>query len=271
MKTVLAAVDNTPTGESVIATALALAEVLGADVEAIHVRIDGDTTVNRAADAAGVPLRTVEGPVVESLIVCGEFDDVAAIVIGARSSVGVDRPLGGTAAAVATKLRKPVVIVPPDAAVPKLIRRVLVPLEGEPSASSTPASIFDLGAHAEIDVVALHVLDEDSIPAFTDQRQHEQRAWRREFVARYSPWGLGEIRFETRVGETAELVADVADQTGCDVIALGWSQKLALGRAPIVRATLQRSCLPVILFPVPLTSELGADPVGTDQFSVGHR
>ena len=114
-------------------------------------------------------------------------------------------------------------------------------------------------------MLALHVHDEDSIPAFTDQPQHEQRRGRREFVARYCPWGLGEIRFETRVGETAELVADVADQTGCDVIALGWSQKLALGRAPIVRATLARSNIPVLLVPV----QLMPDPVQTTAASPG--
>jgi nucleotide-binding universal stress UspA family protein len=261
MKTVLAAVDNSPAGKLVIETALALAEVLGAQVEAIHVRTDGDTTVRSAADVAGVPLRTVSGPVIESLIVCGKFDSVVAIAIGARSTPGSGRPLGGTAAAVATKLLKPVVIVPRDAAVPARIRRVLVPLEGDPSTSSTPDSILDLGAEAKIDVVGLHVLDEDSIPAFTDQPQHEQRAWTHEFLARYCPWGLG-IRFETRVGRTAEFVAEVAEQTGCDLIALGWSQELAPGRAPVVRATLQRSRLPVILVPVrPANGPFEDEPV----------
>jgi nucleotide-binding universal stress UspA family protein len=249
MKTVLAAVDNSLAGKPVIATARALAEVLGAQVEAIHVQTDGGRTARSAADAAGVPLHTESGPVVERLVARGDSDDVVAMVIGARGTPGGPRPLGGTAAAVATDLHKPVVIVPPDAPAPTRFRRVLVPLEGAP-ASPTPASIFDLVGDSTIDAVALHVLDEDSIPAFTDQPQHEHNAWTREFLARYLPLGLGRVRLETRVGRTDELVPLVAEQCGCDLIALGWSQELAPGRAHVVRATLQRSHLPVLLTPV---------------------
>ena len=89
----------------------------------------------------------------------------------------------------AAALRKPVLIVPPDADPRPAFRRVLVPLEGTLSSSFAPRSIFEL-AGAEIDVVALHVHDQDSIPAFTDQPQHEQPAWAREFLERYSPWGV---------------------------------------------------------------------------------
>jgi nucleotide-binding universal stress UspA family protein len=261
MKNVLAAVDNSLAARPVIETALAIAEALGAEVEAIYVRTNGDSVVRGTADLAGIPLRTVAGPVVESLIVCGEFDDVVAMVIGARSTSGNGRPLGGTAAAVATKLCKPVVIVPPEARVPTGIRRVLVPLEGDPATASTPASILELGAREQIDVVVLHVLDEASIPSFTDQRQHEQSAWTREFLARYCPWGVRDVRLEMRVGHTADLVAEVAEQAGCDVIALGWSQELMPGRAPVVRATLERSRLPVILVPVASSDDGHEEPV----------
>jgi nucleotide-binding universal stress UspA family protein len=250
MKTVLAAVDDSLAGKPVIATARALAEVLGARVEAVHVQTDGGRTARNAAGAAGIPFHTVSGPVVQRLIACGERPDVVALVIGARGTPAGRRPLGGTAAAVATRLGKPVVTVPPEARVPATFRRVLVPLEASLSTSPTATSIFDLACDSKIDVVALHVLDEDSIPAFTDQPQHEQRAWTREFLARYCPRGLEGVRLETRVGRTGELVPVVAEERGCDLIALGWSQELATGRAPVVRATLERSLLPVMLVPV---------------------
>ncbi len=267
MKTVLAAVDNSLAVKPVIATACALAELLGAQVEAVHVKTDGRRTAQSAADAAGVPLRAVSGSVIESLIVQGEPEDVVALAIGARGTPGGRRPLGGTAAAVATKLLKPVVIVPPEASVPAVLRRVLVPLEGDLSTSPTPASIFELAGAGMIEVVALHVLDEDSIPAFTDQPQHEHGAWAREFLARYRPRGLGRVRLETRVGRTDELVPLVAEQCGCDLIALAWSQELAHGRAPVVRETLRRSRLPVLLTPVRLAGDAGENipsltPVG---------
>ena len=41
----------------------------------------------------------------------------------------------------------------------------------------------------------------------------------------------------------------MADELGCDLIALGWTQELAPGRAEVVRAALERSPLPVMLIP----------------------
>jgi nucleotide-binding universal stress UspA family protein len=256
MKVVLAAIDNSLAGKPVIAAARALADVLGAHVEAVHVAADGTRTARSAAAVAGVPLRTVTGSVVDALVAQGQSPDVLAMAIGARGTPAGPRPLGGTAAAVATRLLKPVVIVPPEAVVPPIFRRILVPLEAVLSQSRLPGSVYDLAGDFEIDVVALHVLDEASIPAFTDQPQHEHTAWAREFLARYCPRGLGRVDLETRVGRTEELVVPVAEQCGCDLIALGWSQELAPGRATVVRETLKRSRLPVLLTPV----RIGGDP-----------
>lgn len=245
---VMAAPDNSLAGAPVLATARALADLLAADVEAVHVQLNGDRTATSAARAAGVFLRTPEGPVVDRLVEAGEADDVAMVVIGARSTPSGRRPLGGTAVRVATALSKPVVVVPPDARVPSAFRRVLVPLEGTRSTSLAPRSMVELAG--KIDVVVLHVLEEDSIPGFTDQPQHEQPAWEEEFLARWCPWGIGSVQLESRVGRSDVVVPAAAEECRCDLIALGWSQELAAGRAPVVRAVLERSRLPVVLVPV---------------------
>ena len=250
MKTVLVALDNSPAGRSAVAGARALAALLDAELEAVHVRVNGQRTAQHAAEAAELPLRTVSGPVVESLVEAGRAEEVIALVIGARGSSAAQRPLGGTAAAVAAALGKPVLIVPPDGKPGPAFHRVLVPLEGTVSSSLAPRSIFELAAEAEIDVLALHVHDQQTIPAFTDQPQHEQPAWEREFLERYCPWGVGQVRLETRVGRTGEVIPQAAEECECDVIALGWSQELSAGRAPAVRETLQRSRRPVLLVPV---------------------
>lgn len=256
MKKVLIALDNSPAGKSVVAGALALAALLDAEVEAVHVQVDGSRTARNAAESAAVPFRTMAGPVVDRLIAAGEEEDVVALAIGARGTPAARRPLGGTAAAVATGLAKPVLVVPPDADPSPTFRRVLVPLEGTLSTSLAPRAIFALAAGAEIDVLALHIHDQDSIPAFTDQPQHEQRAWAREFLLRYCPWGLGAVRLETRVGRSGELIPLVAEECDCDLIALGWSQELSRGRAAIVRETLERSRRPMLLVPVQRTADL---------------
>ena len=76
------------------------------------------------------------------------------------------------------------------------------------------------------------------------------------FIHRYCPRGIGDVQLETRIGRIGELVPIVAVRCGCDLIALGWSQQLAQGRAPVVRETLERSQLPVLLVPVELTRTL---------------
>jgi hypothetical protein len=258
MKKVLAALDNNLASKSVLASAQAFAALLDSEVEALHVQTNGLRTVRSMAAAAGVPLQTMTGPVVEGLVAAGEADGVVALAIGARGTSASSKPLGGRAAAVATALTKPVLIVPPAADASKTFRRVLVPLEGSLSSSLAPRGLFALRGGAEIDVVALHIHDEDSIPPFTDQPQHEMSAWTHEFVQRYCPWGIGAVQLETRVGRTGELVPLVADECGCDLIALGWSRDLSSDRAPVVHETIQRSRLPVLLVPVALSPDAGA-------------
>lgn len=256
MTTVLAALDNSLAGNPVLVTARALARGLGARVGAIHVVTDNEGTARNVAQAAGVPLRVASGPVIDRLIEAAGDDEVAVLVIGARATPSGRRPLGSTAFAVATSLPKPVVVVPPDAHVAPELRRVLVPLEGTTSTSLTPRAIVELARGAQLDVVVLHVHEEEEIPAFTDQPQHEDDAWAHEFLERYCPWGIGTVRLERRIGRRDELVPTVADQAHCDLIALGWAQELSPGRAPVVRAALERSRVPVMLVPVHVQSEL---------------
>jgi nucleotide-binding universal stress UspA family protein len=253
MTKVLAAVDNSLVCKAVLDVACSLGDVLGADVEALHVGDGGERTVRAAAENAAVPLRFARGEVEDALIDAGGGANVAAVVIGARGMSSDPRPLGGTALAVATSLLNPVVVVPPDAA-PKALTRVLVPLEGTMSTSLAPRSIIEVAGEANLDIVVLHVHDAASLPSFTDQPQHESAAWAQEFLARYCPWGVGLVRLETRVGTSATLVPAVAEECGCDLIALGWSRNLAPGRAAVVRAALERARVPVMLVPVVATA-----------------
>lgn len=250
MKKVIAALDNSLASRPVVATAIGLSRLLGAEPELLHVVEGGDRIARGAADAAGRQLETLPGPVVERLLERSRSEDVVATVVGARGTPGGRRPLGRTALALATALEKPVVVVPPHARPPEVLRKVLVPVEGELSASLTPRAIVQLGCESELEVVVLHVLEEEALPSFTDQPQHEREAWAGEFLRRYCPWGIGRIQFEARVGGSDVLVPLVAEEANVDLIALGWTQELAEGRAPVVRAVLSRGRTPVLLVPV---------------------
>ena len=146
-----------------------------------------------------------------------------------------ERGRSGTAFELIESIDKPVVVVPPDVARAGALSRVIVPLEGTLSSSLAPRHLIEIACDANLDVVVLHVHDEASLPAFTDQPQHETDAWAEEFLARYVPSRFGDVRLEVRVGRRNEEVLRAAEELDADLIALGWSQDLAPGRAPVVR------------------------------------
>lgn len=249
MTRVLAAIDNSLAAKPVLAAARAIADLLGAEVESVHVRVNGETTARSAAESVGVPLRLLVGETVDALLRAGEETDVAALVVGARALPASPRPLGSTATAVATTLSKPVVVVPPEAE-EATVRRILVPLEGSRSTSEAPRSLIEAALERDLEVVVLHVIGVDSIPAFTDQAEHDLAAWTEEFLARYCPAGAGAVSFETRVGRAEAVVPLAAARPDADLVAFGWSQDFAAGHAAVVRATLEQSSVPVMLVPV---------------------
>ena len=254
MRKVVAAIDNSLAAGPVLAAAGAVAHLFDASVEAVHVCQNGHAVASHQADVAGLALRTLGGSAVESLAAAAGAQDVAALVLGTRGTPG-GRPVGRTALAVIGSIAKPVLVVPPSAEPRARIGRVLLPLQGTPETSMAPAAALHLAADADVEVVVLHVLDEQSLPRFTDQPQHETHAWATEFLARYCPHGLRSVRLELRVGRPADEILRVADDTGADLIALGWNQELEPGRAVIVRAALERGTLPLLLIPaVPRTA-----------------
>ena len=238
MAKVLAALDNSLATNPVLVTARALARVLGDRVAAVHVLGEGEAPES-AAQAAGVPLQLISGPVVERLFEAGEADDVAAMVIGARGTIESGRTFGSTALAVVTSLSKPVVVVPPGANVAPRLRSALVPLEETTTPLLTPRSTIELAPGDRVDVIVLYV-----------GGGHYDEEWTREVLTQYCPWGLREVRVERRTGSREDVVPMVAEESHPDLVVLGWAQQLSDDRGPVVRAVLERSKLPVMLIPV---------------------
>ena len=249
MRKVIAAIDDTASAARVLATATAVARLFGAEVEAAHVGEDGHETASRACKAAGIRLSRLEGEVVGSLTEAGSRPDVTALVLGTRDIPSRTTPLGSTALEVIGGVEKPIVLVPPRGSAPRRIRQVLMPLEGTRPTSLAPASMLDVASDAAVDLLALHVLDESKLPLFTDQPQHEADAWAKEFVARYCPRGLRRVRLALRVGSPDEAILETAEETGADLVVLGWNQRLVPGRAAVVRTLLERGTFPMLLIP----------------------
>jgi nucleotide-binding universal stress UspA family protein len=255
---VLAALDETAAARPVLAASHEIARMFAAEVSAVHVLQDGVGGVRQLAAAEGVPLVELEGPPAATLAQTVEDDDEAvALVVGTRGRPRGEREIGSTALEVVTTAHKPVFAIPPELPAEFAVRRVLVPLEGSLSTSYAPYAALDAPGAEHIDVVILHVLDEDALPAYSDQPQHEWEAFSHEFLARYSRWPFERVQLETRVGRPDQIILPVAQETNCDLIALAWAQELAPGRASIVRETVGQGGIPVLLVPVHAVREAG--------------
>lgn len=248
MSRVIAAIDNSAAAGPVLSTAAAVAELFGADLEALHVQEKGSEAAQAAAEAADVKLHLVTGSTVSRIVEAAKPQEVVAVVLGARGTPGGRRPAGHIATAVVTSVLKPVVVVPPDYVCPVRMRRILVPLEPVMATATALKQIVQAACTAGAELVVLYVFEEHALPLFTDQPQHEVEAWMKEFLRTYCDHP--EARLELRAGVPGEHLLVSASEIPADALVMGWSQRLARGRAALVRTALEHSRIPVILVPV---------------------
>jgi nucleotide-binding universal stress UspA family protein len=233
----------------VIITAKALAAVMDATVEAVHVAENGSETARTAAAALDVPFVVVQGDPREELIARIHADDVVGSAIGVRGLPGAHRAPGHLAIELADRSDKPLIAVPPESRAPEELRRVLVAMEGTPSRPRRLKHALQLVSDLGLEVVIVHVDDENSIPSFTDQVQHETDAYADAFLAQYAH-GLRRSQLELRIGEPADEILGVASARDVDIIAIGWPAGAGPGHGACARRVLQRNPSPTLLVPV---------------------
>jgi len=247
MTRVIAAVDDSAASRPVLAMAHAVASALGGELDVVHVTEDGNETADSSAAAAGVAMRTLRGDPIEQLALAVAEEDVVALVLGARGGLGGPRPAGHLALVLAGRTDKPVVVVPPDALPPKHLHQVLVAMEGTPGKARALQRTIELSTDAGLEIVVVHV-DED-VPAFTDQVQHEAKAYAQEFMARHVV-GAPQARLELRIGAPAVEVLGVVESLRPELVAVGWPHTADPGRGSVAREILARSPVPVLLVAV---------------------
>lgn len=249
MKTVLAAIDESPAAQPVLATALRVADLLGADAEAVHVREHDGRQALALAEQNGVILEVLDGPVAPTLLTAFHQPRVVAAVVGARGTSAGRQPAGHTVLELVESVRKPVVVVPPDApgAAGDPIRRLLAPLEGTVESAVPVATGLAELIDSEVELVVLHVFTATSVPGALDDPARDLAIWGDEFIARFCPRA---DRILLRTGPVGLRVTDVCRDDDIDLIVLSWSQNVTPGHAEVVRHVLATSAVPVLLLPV---------------------
>lgn len=248
MTYVIAAVDNSLAARPVLAMAAALAEVLGADVQALHVSEDDGQTARACAESLGIEFHRVKGDPLERICDAANGEKAVAVVIGARRRPA-GRHVGHLARQVADAIDKPVLVVPPEAQPGAHLHNVVIAMEGTPKKARSLKAAVDVAAGADLDLTVVHVDDENSIPRFTDQVAYEAESYAQEFLARYLH-GAPNAHLELRVGAPADEIIDVTESTDADVLAIGWPQSATGGHGAVAHELLDRSHIPVLLVAV---------------------
>jgi nucleotide-binding universal stress UspA family protein len=249
MTRVLAAVDGSPVSIEVLRAAVVLADMLGAQAEALYVGGTPAHDLQRLAAATGVRLTHRDGSATQVLPrVLGE-PDVLMGVVGTSGSGSTKVAQGRTAASVMSGANKPLLVVPPGSFPPRRrhLHRALVPLDGCPESADAVEPVLRLLGEAGVDLVVVHVFDQATVPSFWDQPQHAAPAWEREFLHRNLPFQRA--RLHVCQGQAAGKVVQTAYDERTDLVVVGWSQDLSAGHARTVQDLLATGGLPVLLVP----------------------
>jgi hypothetical protein len=248
---VIAGIDESAGARAVLDIAKRLAALLGAQVEAVHVRTEtSGGAVAAIADAAKVPLSVRDGDIVAGLGAAVRERDAIALVIGSRDHPAGASPAGHIALDVVQSLEGTIVIVPPDAT-DRPLRRVLVAVEGDGESAGLRRLFDHLGGRPLPDVIALHVIEPSDVPPFADSPVHETNAFEHEFRIRVASGLLvdaSHLRVEMRVGDAADALRDATHELEVDLVALAWHRDLSGGHGRLVREMLERGSIPIALF-----------------------
>jgi hypothetical protein len=246
---VVAAIDTSSVGGLVIRVARTMADALGDDVTAVHVREPGESSTANTW-SLGVPVQLVEGDPVDALVATFADPDVIG-VIGARDRRDDPRPAGGVAAKVISRVTNPIVVVGPSTRPPRhgRLARVLLPLEGTAASATAVEPVAAMLGRAGVDVLVQHVFDRKTVPAFWDQGHHETDSWTREFRARWCGDPVTSVTWTSGVAADEIVASGAAEDV--DMIALSWAQDASPGHAAIVKSVLAHAQVPVLLVTEP--------------------
>jgi nucleotide-binding universal stress UspA family protein len=242
---VIAVVDRSDGSKPVVTMARAVADAFDASI---------DTVSFTEADDQEHPLSLTEVPAVRHQsgdpvdllpLMAGEAD-VVAVVIGGPAHFDAVRPGGHLALVLAGLTDKPVVVVPPGSRPPAHLHTALVAMEGTPGKARALQRSIEISTRAGLEIVVVHVHDEDSVPSFSDQVQHEAEAYATEFFARHLI-GAPQMRLELRLGIPAIEVLAAIESSQAELVAVGWPGTEDPLRGAVAKEILERSPVPVLL------------------------
>ena len=253
--TLLIAVADTVADGELVASARSLAEAAGWDARAVHVREAGGPELG-SADTEGLEVVDLVGEAADEIARLVGKVDVDAVALGLRTAAAPG--LGHITKAVLGRFTAPVLLVRPGMRPLTTLRRLVVPLEGSPSASAAMRHADGALCARGREIVMLHVVTKSTpgergsfpAPRIVDQEHYEWSAWQDEFCMRFSqcPEG-GRHRVCVRVGEPVPTIVKEAQADGAELIVLSWNGSFADDHGAVVKALLDTAPCPLLIVP----------------------
>jgi nucleotide-binding universal stress UspA family protein len=253
--TLLIAVADVGADAQLVASARHLAKAAGWDARAVHVREPGGAELG-SADAHGLEIVDLQGEPSDEIARLLGMADVDAVALGLRTDAGAG--VGHVTQALLERPTAPLLLVRPGMRPLTTLRRLVVPLEGSPSASSAMRHADDALCARGREIVMLHVVtgstpgERGSFPAprIVDQEHYEWSAWQDEFCMRFSqcPEG-GRHRVCVRVGKPVPTIVEEATALQAELIVLSWKGSFAEGHGAVVKALLETAPCPLLIVP----------------------
>jgi len=232
---VLAAVEPTAGAHAVQLVAAEVAAHLGdLPVREVHV-VSGPGLRGAARQAALARVERGESAQIQgrpvdilAVLVASPHAALAVFGTGNPSARPTPRRPSGTAFAVARRVERPMLLVPPALQEWEGARRVLVPLDGTGITALAASAALALLSAPDTVATTVHVFDQRTVPQFWDSPQHEYEAWTKEFQARYcDALGSG---LEVRAGPVSDRLTEMAASGAFDMVVVVWNQQTSGGR-----------------------------------------
>ena len=253
--TLLIAVADPQADAELLASARNLAAAAHWGTAGVHVRQAGEAELP-GAGLQGLAVTEVEGEPAEALAAHVERVGAGALALGLRTRTGPG--VGHVAGELIARHSVPLLLVRPGMRPLTGLRRLVVPLEGSPSASAAMRHADDALCRRGREIVMLHVVtgdrpaEEGSFPAprIVDQEHYEWSAWQEEFTMRFSqcPEG-GRHRVSVRVGEPAAVIVRESTTLQAELIVLSWRGSFEEGHGAVVRDLLATAPCPLLIVP----------------------
>ena len=270
------ALDGSPASATALPIARTIADQLGCSLEVVYVAAEPIPAAHLRSELhiedETVPLRILVGDPVQQLLHAANSRDVALVVLTTHGqAVESGRVLAHAAEGVAARARDPILFVRPEAAAalgsaPAPLHKLVFPFEGASAAARALKPAIKLAARLGGSIDLLYVAHAGqraplgshgiSPPRYVDEPYHEWPAWAGEVTAWLQSCcgDLPEavpIAIHVRTGperhNIGNAIVQFAAQQGADGIILVRQSRMEPGRAPTLRAVLNRSPCPVVL------------------------